>query len=98
VNDPKGSVDEVLEEARRSILALARAMGGAGFLGEIHPQSPCLYGCADPVTCVFPHAQCPHCRQVRARARQRYAGDEYNRGLADGYDGGYEDGKRRASE
>ena len=29
---------------------------------------PCIYGCQDPVTCVFPHVRCDHCRAAREAA------------------------------
>lgn len=29
---------------------------------------PCRYGCTDPATCRFPHADCPHCIRAREAA------------------------------
>lgn len=31
----------------------------------------CVYGCADPVSCSFPHERCRHCARARALARPR---------------------------
>lgn len=29
---------------------------------------PCRYGCKEPVTCPFPHSDCPHCLAARDEA------------------------------
>lgn len=29
---------------------------------------PCRYGCVEPVTCPYPHSECPHCLEARDAA------------------------------
>jgi hypothetical protein len=53
--------------------ALATGLGGSRLeaykLGhDLLSQATmrCMYGCKDPLTCSLPHANCRHCREVRA--------------------------------
>lgn len=42
---------------------------------DVHDPAtlPCRYGCREPVTCPFPHADCPHCLDAREAADETVA-------------------------